>query len=104
MPLRCVVITVFGNRYQDLTQFVVADLGLQQFYPYQLDRNNRLFNDWRSVEQLGLLSDAIEQFELQRRQLDYIGVKNLRAIYPLTLAVTFYSIIAASCNLVLAAI
>ncbi|WP_028772138.1 VRR-NUC domain-containing protein [Shewanella waksmanii] len=72
----------FGNRYQDLTQFVVAELGLQQFYPYQLDRNSRLFNDWRSVEQLALLSDAIEQFELQRRQLDYIGVKKFEGDIP----------------------
>ncbi|MDI3324450.1 VRR-NUC domain-containing protein [Pontibacterium granulatum] len=34
----------FGNLYQDLSQFVVTDLGLMQFEPYPLDRETRAFN------------------------------------------------------------
>ena len=34
----------FGNRYQGLTDFVLSDLGVARYYPYELDRNQRLFS------------------------------------------------------------
>jgi VRR-NUC domain/FAN1, HTH domain len=33
----------FGNRHQNLTDFVLSDLGVASYYPYPLDRCNRLF-------------------------------------------------------------
>jgi FAN1, HTH domain/VRR-NUC domain/Fanconi anemia-associated nuclease SAP domain len=33
----------FGNRHQSLTEFVLSDLGITNYYPYRLDREHRLF-------------------------------------------------------------
>jgi hypothetical protein len=33
----------FGNRRQSLVEFVLSDLGIARYYPYQLDRQHRLF-------------------------------------------------------------
>lgn len=33
----------FGNRRQGMTDFVLSDLGVACYYPYSLDRSNRLF-------------------------------------------------------------
>jgi hypothetical protein len=33
----------FGNRHQNLTDFVLQDLGVTHYYPYALDREHRLF-------------------------------------------------------------
>ncbi len=34
----------FGNRRQSLTDFVLQDLGVTRYYPYQLNREHRLFS------------------------------------------------------------
>ncbi len=41
----------FGNRHQDLTEFVLSDLGVSRYYPYPLDREQRLFRDREAVEE-----------------------------------------------------
>lgn len=48
----------FGNRRQDLTEFVLSDLGVACYYPYALDRDQRMFanraalNEYLFCEQL----------------------------------------------------
>src|SRR5690606_7759717 len=48
----------FGNQYQDLSQFVLTDLGLHIFENYQVDATTRLFQQrqhilkWLSLEAL----------------------------------------------------
>ncbi len=41
----------FGNRYQSLTDFVLSDLGVACYYPYELDPDQRLFYNRKSVEE-----------------------------------------------------
>lgn len=41
----------FGNRHQGLTDFVLSDLGVARYYPYQLDRQHRLFDSREAVEE-----------------------------------------------------
>ncbi|MCO4757104.1 MAG: VRR-NUC domain-containing protein [Oceanospirillaceae bacterium] len=50
----------FGNLYQDLSQFVVSDLGIMQFESYPLDQNTRAFNRAEDVDRY-LLFDQINQ-------------------------------------------
>lgn len=50
----------FGNTRQSLTDFVLSDLGLANYFPYQLDRQVRLFESRAAVEEYidcGLFSD-----------------------------------------------
>ncbi len=51
----------FGNRRQGLTDFVLSDLGVARYYPYELDRSRRLFPNRAAVEEymaFAALSDA----------------------------------------------
>ncbi|MCP5203652.1 MAG: VRR-NUC domain-containing protein [Pseudomonadales bacterium] len=41
----------FGNRHQGLTDFVLSDLGVARYYPYSLDREQRLFPHRGAVEE-----------------------------------------------------
>ena len=50
----------FGNRRQGLTDFVLADLGIARYYPYTLEREQRVFSDRAALEEylaLGALAD-----------------------------------------------
>lgn len=41
----------FGNRRQGLTDFVLSDLGVARYYPYRLDRRQRLFPHREALEE-----------------------------------------------------
>lgn len=41
----------FGNRRQSLTDFVLQDLGVTRYYPYELNREHRLFSCREAVEE-----------------------------------------------------
>lgn len=41
----------FGNRHQSLTEFILEDLGLTQYYPYPLDKNYRLFPTRQALQE-----------------------------------------------------
>jgi VRR-NUC domain-containing protein/Fanconi-associated nuclease 1-like protein/Fanconi anemia protein nuclease-like protein len=41
----------FGNRYQSLTEFVLSDLGITNYYPYRLDREHRLFPHRQALDE-----------------------------------------------------
>ncbi len=54
----------FGNRRQSLTDFVLSDLGIQRYYPYQLDRARRRFVDRGSLDEylsLAQFGDVLEE-------------------------------------------
>jgi len=44
------VMCYFGNRYQDLTEFVLRDLGHQTFESYSIDENNRAFQTREQID------------------------------------------------------
>jgi hypothetical protein len=41
----------FGNRHQSLTEFVLSDLGVAKYYPYQLDPDYRLFSQRQALDE-----------------------------------------------------
>ena len=53
----------FGNAYQDLTEFVLQDLGLFRYEQYAIDKQHRLFQDRAEVLQYQQLILLREQFE-----------------------------------------
>ncbi|KLV08882.1 hypothetical protein ABT56_01300 [Photobacterium aquae] len=52
----------FGNTHQTLSQFVISDLGIQQFETYTIDRNTRFFKHRRDMESWLLLSSLNEAY------------------------------------------
>lgn len=92
---RCCLI-FFGNLYQDLSQFVVSDLGIMQFEPYPLERQTRPFATPGDVdtylalhtigEQLEALGEASsEQLQLicQPQDASRVELKRNRLIHQL---------------------
>ena len=58
----------FGNRYQGMTDFVLSDLGLARYFPYPLDRSQRLFSDREALDEycyLAGLGDSYRELEEQ---------------------------------------
>lgn len=49
--LHTLEILFFGNRHQSLTEFVLAQIGVTQYFPYPLKRDQRLFPDRAALEQ-----------------------------------------------------
>ena len=47
----------FANTHQDLSQFVLDDLGLHKFEAYQLSKTRRFFTSRQQVSQLLTLTD-----------------------------------------------
>lgn len=61
----------FGNRRQGLTDFVLDDLGVARYYPYSLDRTQRLFPNRAALDEYlacAALSDA--WYEAMEAELD----------------------------------
>ncbi|MCG9681145.1 VRR-NUC domain-containing protein [Vibrio sp. Isolate23] len=52
----------FANTHQDLSQFVLDELGLHQFEPYQLSRERRFFASRGELDQLLTLSRTQENY------------------------------------------
>ncbi len=42
----------FGNSWQDLSEFVVSDLGIIRYHPYRLDREDRLFTSREEIDEV----------------------------------------------------
>lgn len=53
----------FGNAYQDLTEFVLQDLGLYRYENYTIDHQHRVFKNRAELEQYQLLIQLREQLE-----------------------------------------
>jgi len=63
----------FANTHQDLSQFVLDDLGLHQFENYPLSKTRRFFTSRSEVDQLLLLADLQSQYtEGNRKDAHYL--------------------------------
>ncbi len=49
----------FGNTWQELTEFVLTDLGLARYHPYPLNRDDRLFETREEIDEV-LALDALK--------------------------------------------
>lgn len=58
----------FANTHQDLSQFVLDDLGLNQFEKYELSKERRFFSSRIEIEQLLSLSTLAEEYSLADRK------------------------------------
>lgn len=55
----------FGNRHQSLTEFVLEDLGIMQYFPYPLEREGRKFENREALEEYLRCADlADSHYEL----------------------------------------
>lgn len=54
----------FGNSYQNLTEFVLQDLGLFKYEKYLIDRQHRIFKSREELEQYQQLIKLREQLEI----------------------------------------
>ncbi len=64
----------FGNAYQNLTEFVLNDLGVMRYFPYQLDKEHRLFPDRASLEEYLALLQCRDQYDLAMESDDRAAV------------------------------
>ncbi len=67
----------FGNARQDLTEFILEDLGLFKYEQYRLDKSNRLFNRAEDIEQLIALQDLSADFYLLNDSKDWSNLNIL---------------------------
>ncbi|PML03124.1 VRR-NUC domain-containing protein [Vibrio lentus] len=63
----------FGNTYQDLSQFVLSDLGLNTFENYSLSKQRRFFTFREQLNQLLQIRDIQRQYsEGDRKDTEYL--------------------------------
>jgi len=67
----------FGNRRQGLTDFVLSDLGVAQYYPYKLDRSQRLFPDRIALDAFLDCATWEDRWQRLREQDDTDGMREL---------------------------
>jgi hypothetical protein len=70
--LDLLLLLYFGNRYQDLSQFVLSDLGLQRFEGYPLTREGRTYQssiELQTALSLAALADNWEQSTQQKEPI-----------------------------------
>lgn len=72
----------FGNSRQDLTQFVVADLGIQRFENYPLNQQERLFQNRKDVESWLFLADLNEQYWQASQAKTRSAILELASLLP----------------------
>ncbi|MCH1921295.1 VRR-NUC domain-containing protein [Shewanella sp. A3A] len=73
--LQLLQLLYFGNRNQDLTQFVVSELGLQRFEQYRLDASTQSFqqtDELQTALNLAQLADEWDELLRQKLPLDPI--------------------------------
>jgi hypothetical protein len=61
--VRTLLLLFFGNSYQDLTEFVLQDLGLFRYENYIIDQQHRVFNSRDELNQYQQLVQLREQLE-----------------------------------------
>lgn len=70
----------FGNPYQDMTEFVLRDLGLYRFESYRLDRDTRLFRSRAQIDAhlaCHALAEQLEAALLEDRDTMLAFARNL---------------------------
>lgn len=65
--IRTLLLLFFGNAYQDLTEFVLQDLGLFRYENYPIDHQHRLFKSRAELDQYQQLVQLREQLETDTR-------------------------------------
>ncbi|ELU4008157.1 VRR-NUC domain-containing protein [Vibrio vulnificus] len=71
----------FANTHQDLSQFVLDDLGLHQFEAYQLSKERRFFDSREQIDRLIDLSELSNRYWLcDRKQKE--NLEQLLAVLP----------------------
>lgn len=58
----------FANTHQDLSQFVLSDLGLNKFEPYSLSSARRFFSTREQVEELQIISQVRNDYYISDRK------------------------------------
>ena len=71
----------FGNRRQNLTEFVLSELGVVRYWDYSLDREYRLFESRQQIDDYLLLAELREQYDEALENDDREAV--LAAVDPL---------------------
>ncbi|MCW8331224.1 VRR-NUC domain-containing protein [Photobacterium sp. SDRW27] len=72
----------FGNRHQDLSQFVLSDLGLHQFESYAIDRQTRLFSKRYQIQQWLELADLSDRYWQAKEMKDHTTITELATAIP----------------------
>ncbi len=67
----------FGNAHQDLTEFVLQDLGLYRYENYIIDQQHRIFKSRSEIDQYQLLIALREQLEQAAKVEDLIHITTL---------------------------
>ncbi|WP_162299971.1 VRR-NUC domain-containing protein [Kineobactrum sediminis] len=67
----------FGNRRQGMTDFVLSDLGIACYYPYSLDREQRLFSCREAVTEYQLWGELADHYWFLRDAGDQEGLEAL---------------------------
>ncbi|WP_087024954.1 VRR-NUC domain-containing protein [Thaumasiovibrio subtropicus] len=76
--LSVLLLLFFGNSRQDLTQFVLSDLGIERFERYTLDKAGRLFESRQHID------DWLSLSELNDAYWDLVELKNRAGIVALS--------------------
>jgi hypothetical protein len=71
----------FGNRRQNLTEFVLSELGVVRYWDYSLDRKYRLFESRQQIDDYLLLGELRERYDEALERDDREAV--LAAVEPL---------------------
>ena len=61
--IRKLLLLFFGNAYQDLTEFVLQDLGIFRYEAYSIDHQHRIFKSRTELDQYQQLIQLREQLE-----------------------------------------
>jgi hypothetical protein len=63
--IRTLLLLFFGNAYQDLTEFVLQDLGLYRYENYPIDHQHRIFKNRAELEQYQHLINLRDLFDAE---------------------------------------
>ncbi len=72
----------FGNSHQDLSQFVLSDLGLHQFENYPIDASTQLFHTTEQIDQWLALTELADQYWQAHEIKDYEAITTLAQALP----------------------
>ncbi|PSW17625.1 VRR-NUC domain-containing protein [Photobacterium sanctipauli] len=80
--LNVFLLLFFGNSRQDLTEFVLSDLGVQCYESYTIDRQHRLFSSRDDIEQWLSLAQLKDQYWQAKEQKDAEAIAELACHLP----------------------
>ena len=72
----------FGNLHQDLTEFVLIDLGLYRYEKYQIGKSDRLFNSRQILDTTFSLIAMREEYHKAREENDTQGLVDIAGRLP----------------------